>query len=94
VDVTIFYTVFERSVVLSRGQCYRHAAPLQIQYLEEGARVHQTEMQWQRIKLARQHEREVAALRSRHEMNENDNKLEMDSLVYDPQAPSRCVELV
>jgi hypothetical protein len=43
--------------------------------------VHQTEMEWLRLKMQHKHDQEVATLKARHEMFEKDSKLAMDDLM-------------
>lgn len=54
---------------------------LQIRYLEEGSRVHQTEMEWLRLKMQHKHEHEMSVLKQRHDMFEKDSKQAMDDLM-------------
>lgn len=57
---------------------------LQIRYLEEGSRVHQTEMEWLRLKMQHKHEHEITVLQQRHDMFEKDSKQAMDDLMCAP----------
>lgn len=54
---------------------------LQIRYLEEGSRVHQTEMEWLRMKMQHKHEHEITVLKQRHDLFEKDSKQVMDELM-------------
>jgi hypothetical protein len=46
--------------------------------------VHQTEMEWLRLKMQHKHEHEVTVLKQRHEMFEKDSKQAMDDLMCVP----------
>eukprot|EP00892_Ulva_mutabilis_P006187 jgi/Ulvmu1/3940/UM018_0163.1 len=52
----------------------------EIRYLREGANVHQTELEWQRMKMQHQQEQDVAALEQKHHSQQQDLKLAMDHL--------------
>jgi hypothetical protein len=43
--------------------------------------VHQTEMEWLRLKMQHKHEHEISVLKQRHEMFEKDSKQAMDDLM-------------
>lgn len=60
------------------------AAGVQIRYLQEGARVHQTELDWQRLKMQHQHDQVLTGVEQKHQAHERDMKHAMDHLTCDP----------
>ena len=53
---------------------------LQVRYLQEGARVHKTELEWQGMKLQHQAEADLEQQRSRHLAVEQSLKSSMDDI--------------
>lgn len=72
----------KKKIALGGGTLTSKCNPvLQIRYLEEGSRVHQTEMEWLRLKMQHKHEHEIGVLKQRHDMFEKDSKQTMDELM-------------
>lgn len=53
---------------------------MQVRYLQEGARVHKNEMEWQGLKMQHQTEQELEQLRCRHAAFEKDMQRSKDDL--------------
>lgn len=53
---------------------------MQVRFLQEGARVHKSELEWQSLKLQHQAEQELDRLRGRHSAFEKDLQRSMDDL--------------
>jgi hypothetical protein len=55
---------------------------VQVKYLQEGVRVHKTELEWQAMNLKHQADLDMENLRSRHQEAQQALQAQMDDLTY------------